>query len=53
MTIKSAEESQFVSKYIKEDPFATNKVWLGVEIGDAGNFTSLQEIDVEHKPRCL
>lgn len=40
LTIKSTEENQFVSKYIEEHPFATSRVWLGLEISDAGNFKS-------------
>lgn len=38
MTIKSTEENQFVSKYISEDAFATNRVWLGLDFSDEGNF---------------
>lgn len=38
LTIKSPEENQFVSKYIREDPFATSRVWLGLEFSVEGNF---------------
>lgn len=38
LTLKSTEENEFVSKYIKDDPFATNRVWLGLEFSVEGNF---------------
>lgn len=53
LTIKSSKENEFVSKYIQEDPLATNRVWLGLEISDAGNFKPLLESGVDHKPRRL
>lgn len=40
LTLKSTEENEFVSKYINDDPFATSRVWLGLEFSVEGKASS-------------
>uniref|UniRef100_A0A3Q3WZK4 Uncharacterized protein n=1 Tax=Mola mola TaxID=94237 RepID=A0A3Q3WZK4_MOLML len=36
LTIKNTEENDFVSKYLRDDPLITSRVWLGIELDNQG-----------------
>lgn len=53
LTIKNTEENQFVSKYMKEHPLATNRVWLGLKFSDAGKVTLTTNQEATKPTGCL
>ncbi|XP_053327205.1 lymphocyte antigen 75 [Spea bombifrons] len=43
LTIDSAEENDFVAKYLKADPFITNRVWLGLSASSSATDLKWQD----------